>query len=379
MRRLFRTVRHRWRALLITTTGLASIVSFGIVSVVINGQPSTRPFNGWLAVLQPTYSARDDQVGLVVTPAVPGAPGQHPVLVYTVFACGTHPFQGVLLIGADARLSNMRPVFPAISDQSDASPSYIPDLVMSNDGTGQSLDVGPVQVLRINLTHVSACPPATTSADLLGGEAVSFTGSARASIQRNWSLGWWEAPRDSQSWPLVGSLPGVSPNLSGSFEASAALPGSWSRPPAERFEVNVGGLTAKASIDAAFPASTDPAGLGWALSTPFQATARVTNSESMSRWQQALVAAGIFLGLGGGLLASQLFEWSRSQGGDETPPGPPPDVPAHPSLDLSISEPETPAPPPSPKLPSRSRFLPGVAIGLAAALLVTKSRANRSK
>jgi len=112
------------------------------------------------------------------------------------------------------------------------------------------------------------------------------------------------------------------------------------------------------------------------MATPFQATARLTKIDSMSSWQQALVAAGIFLGLGGGLLASQLFEWSRSGNDDRDvlPDPPTPTSPPNESSDLG-----TPAPPPPSDVRRPSQFLPGVTIGVIAALLVTKFRIKRSK
>lgn len=86
---------------------LLLIVSVGpylLVSLALNGQPSSRAFAGWLAVLQ-SASSRGDQVSLGVAALEPGAPDGNPNLLYTVAVCGDAPFDGKLLIGGHARLS----------------------------------------------------------------------------------------------------------------------------------------------------------------------------------------------------------------------------------------------------------------------------------
>src|SRR5262249_19848432 len=55
-----------------------------------------------------------DQLELLVQPVVPGGPGDHPLLMYTVIACGQpgsklgQPFNAILLLGGGARLAEMR-------------------------------------------------------------------------------------------------------------------------------------------------------------------------------------------------------------------------------------------------------------------------------
>jgi hypothetical protein len=48
----------------------------------------------------------------------------------------------------------------------------------------------------------------------------------------------------------------------------------------------------------------------------------------LNRWQNWLVWAGIFLGIGGSLIASLLYEWARPSPAHSDPPGK-----AEPSLD----------------------------------------------
>lgn len=368
-----------WRVLLISLIGLGGAVFFGVVSWIFNGQPSTQPFNGWVLVLEPAGAdLSSDRVALILTPAVPGAPGGHPELGYTVVVCGSRPFHGALLIGGDAQLSGLHVPGPLASDATQAVVSSTPELVIGDEGTGNVLDLGAAQVVTLNLATIEPCV-ASSPSDEVFGSAILLAGNAGAAIQRHWTFAWWSAPRQSEAWPLLGRFPGSSASDLGMFTGIRGISGSWIRPVQSRFEVHVGSLTAKTSVDVAVPASTDPTGLGWAMTAPFQATARLTDSDATSRWQQLLVAASIALGLGGGLLTNQLFEWGRTRSR------------AHPAQEASdpprCEQPDKPsiAEAPSASDPSRStslsQILAGAAIGAVFAWIMRaprrKSRARR--
>ncbi|MBY8855383.1 hypothetical protein K7711_02735 [Nocardia sp. CA2R105] len=317
---------RKWRSAIIAIVCLATFLFFGVVSMIINAQPSTRPFAGWVAVLQPDDEPMVDHVGLIVEPWVPGAPGTHPGLTYSVVVCGDRPFHGILVIGGDARLTDLRqsgltsigPDRPAGHD--------IPDLVVDDIGFGKRLDLGETQIVDFDFASVEPCLP-TSPTPSISGVAARFTGTAGASIQRHWNFGWWSAPRQSQAWPRIGALGGSPPGDLGSFVGVTGLSGSWGRPPMETFRVDVGTLTAQTSVDAALPASTEPMGLGWEMSSPFQPSARLTDTSALGRWQPTLVIASILLGLGGGVLATQLFEWSRAKPAIDVPDRDPPTAP----------------------------------------------------
>lgn len=366
--------RPSWRGLLISLIGLSSVAFFGVVSWIFNGQPSTQPFNGWALVLEPAGAdLSSDRVALILTPAVPGAPGGHPELGFTVVVCGSRPFHGDLLIGGDAQLSGLHVPGPLAFDATQAVVSSTPDLVIDDEGTGRVLDLGAAQVVTLNLATIEPCVTSSPS-DGVFGSAIQLAGNAGAAIQRHWTLAWWSAPRQSEAWPLLGSFPGSSASDLGTFIGIRGISGSWIRPVQSRFEVHVGGLTAKTSVDVAVPASTDPTGLGWAMTAPFQATARLTDSDAISRWQQLLVAASIALGLGGGLLASQVFEWGRTRSpahpAQEASDPAPRDEPENPSNTTSISARE---PSPSTSLP---QILAGAAIGAVIAWIMRTPRRN---
>ena len=235
-RRAKRGIRSWAGVVAVVLTGLASVACYVAVSVTVNGEPSTAPFRGFVALLQPVATAfNQDQAKLVASSLVPGAPGQHPVLSYTVAVCGSNPFQGVLLIGGDAYLSHLRGI-PALGTSNaieKSSSENLPDLTFLDEGSGAELDLGPVQAIHLTMSHPTKCASAysanKTPPPLFLGQDQIITGQAAAPVQRQWSLGWWSGPRTSQSWPLIGDIPGVSFNDLGEFRALTGLSGAWTR------------------------------------------------------------------------------------------------------------------------------------------------------
>lgn len=109
-------------------------------------------------VLEPAGAEiSSDRVALILTPAVPGAPGGHPELGYTVVVCGSRPFHGDLLIGGDAQLSGLHVPGPLASDVTQTALSSTPDLVIGDEGTGRVLDLGAAQVVTLNLATIEPC------------------------------------------------------------------------------------------------------------------------------------------------------------------------------------------------------------------------------
>jgi hypothetical protein len=312
-----RSLRARAATAAIVIAGLGSVVFYAAISATINGRPSTQPFQGWVALLQPSGSPSGDQVKLVAKALVPGAPGQHPAMSYTVVACGSQPFRGVLLMGGDARLADLHG-FPALGTSStpaQASAEDLSDLIFFDVQTGSVINLGPVQAVHIAMTNpfpcASAYAPQQVPPPEFFGQAQVVTGLAAAPVQRPWKLGWWSGPRTSQVWTLVGTLPGVSFNDLGEFQAIRGLGGTWGRSRQQYFAVNVSGLQARASLDEVQPALASSTALYWDSAQPLQPTAVVTDTDSLSTLQQWLIAAAISLGIGGSLLASLVFEWAR--------------------------------------------------------------------
>jgi hypothetical protein len=307
--------RRNW-IIVVVLAGVATIVAYWAVSGVVNAQAPTQAYPGWIAVLQPSHEAIPEQVELSVEALYPGAPGDHPALKYTVLACGDRPFHGVLLIGGQARLDHAVVVDQLGVSSADTTAAVaprlddLPDITIEQDAA--SWDLGPAQLLHVAIDQLTPCTRAASAEQPLQlGTGEMVGGLARAPVQRTARYFGLSGPRSSQVWPLVGRFPEVSPNDLGEFHGIRGLSGPWMVPPTLHNKVSIGSLAARVSLDLAVPPLTDTSDLVWNSFSPLRPAVRLTNVDVMAAWQQRLVVAGIFLGIGGSLLASLLFEWAR--------------------------------------------------------------------
>jgi hypothetical protein len=301
----------------IVAFGAVTIGFFIVVSGVVNAQPSTQAYPGWVTVLQPIDEALPEQAQLMVDAVEPGAPGDHPELRYTVLACGDRPFHGILLIGGQARLDRTLVMdqhgVVSSADMTVAGAPHVQDLadVVISQGP-ESWDLGAVQMILITIDQLIPCVSrASADQSLQAGTGNMVDGFARAPVQRTALFFGLGGPRSSLVFPLVGGLPGVPPNDLGEFVGLRGLSGGWIEPPTLHKKVSVGSPTARASVDLSLPALTDSTGLAWNSALPLRPALRLTNIDAMATWQEILVAASISLGIGGSLLASLLFERTR--------------------------------------------------------------------
>lgn len=316
--------RRKWviaRRLVLLTVCFGGVVAFAGVSATINGQPSMRPFTGWVAVLQRGAPPSENQVLLSANAEVPGARGDRPVLTYSVAVCGKRPFDGVLLMGGDARLVPVPGVrmITGSTRTSRGSVKAIPRLTFESVSFGSPIDLGAVQRVDLAIAQPFPCverfaAPVSAPRPFLG-VAITVTGVAGAPVQRSWTVpgSLWRGPRTSQVWPLLGTFPGVSPQELGEFRAVEGLAGSWSRPRREYASVYVGALTERAALEFARPTPSDLTALRWDGVPGLRPAARIVNSDEMTAWQQRLVLATILLSIGGSVVASLLLTGFRTQ------------------------------------------------------------------
>jgi hypothetical protein len=292
--------------LAMAVTGI-SIIGYVTLSVTVNALPPLHVYPGWLAVLEPVTELSGEQVQLEVQS---DAVGSHPLVSYAVAACGPHPYTADLVIGGSARLTGIQPypaqfagLLPPLRVQ------RLPDLVLDYGGTASNY--GPVQLIHVSLQK-QACVPSSEGqgANAFTGAAEGVAGHAGAPLQQSWSgpWGWWRGPHAVQAWPLVGALPQIT--AYGAFTGLAGLSGLWVRPDAN-IEISAQDEPLNLSIDSAIPAPSDPEVASWTGTNGMNPVARMTDTSSLALLQDWIVVFAVGLGVGGGMLASLLFEWLR--------------------------------------------------------------------
>src|SRR5688572_3710281 len=89
---------------LLLVIGFGSIVVYVVAAGLVNAQPRTQPFDGWVAALQLRDETGPEQLVLWARLAGADVAGDRPLLEYSLLVCGSRPFRGVLLLGGQARL-----------------------------------------------------------------------------------------------------------------------------------------------------------------------------------------------------------------------------------------------------------------------------------
>jgi hypothetical protein len=286
-------------------TTAVSVIGYVALSATANGLPPLQVFPGWLAVLEPTSEISGGQVSLLVES---DAVGSHPLVGYTVVACGSHPYTADLLIGGAARLTDIQrypgqfaALMPPLQVQ------RLPDLMLAY---GETANYGPVQLIRISLPQAACLPTGGGKSAIGSGPAEGIEGFAAAPFQQSWRgpWGWWHGPHATEAWPLVGALPQT--GAFGVFTGISGLSGKWIRPDAD-IEVSTLNPSLEQSIDSAIPAPSDPQIASWTGTDGMNPVARLTNTSSLALLQDWIVVFAVGFGIGGGMLASLLLEWLR--------------------------------------------------------------------
>lgn len=285
-----------------------SVMPYLVVSLALNGQPSSQAFDGWLAILGPATSGAD-RVALGVAALEPGAPGAHPSLLYSIAVCGGTPFSGKLLIGGDARLSRPRMV-PDLMVMKHLSTVAFEDM-----SSGQELTLKEVDVVDFSFSDVPKCASVPAGSDagaeFFVGAATTLSGRAQAPVRHRWSFAGLSAPRTSSSWPLVGGLPGTPLGDGGVFRGVHGLSGDYAIPAGLRTRVSSGQLTPLATIEEARPQPVDVNALEWATFGRIAPTSRVSNSSSVATLQGWQVFCAILFGIGGSMMATVALDAVR--------------------------------------------------------------------
>jgi hypothetical protein len=288
-------------ALAITMTG-ACIGGYALLSITVNGLPPVFLSDGQAVFFQPASESKTDTIDLFMDS---DAEGDHPFVQYQIDACGPRPYNGYLLLNQGAQLSHIERSL----DGSAASPSYVQEIPeeypTGSYNPNKVRFPGHSQLIKISIPEVVSC----RSSEGRGIEVIS--GFMEAPLQQNWSGVWglWHGPHASQSWPNFGPLVET-----GKFTI-AGVNGDWASPPESESSTIQDVDSRPWSVDSSVPAPEFEGQLSWSTNKAIDLNpiATITDAASVALIQDWIVILAIGVGIGGGLLASVLYEQIRPQ------------------------------------------------------------------
>lgn len=303
---------RRWAYVTILVVSALSVPAFALTSMTLNSTPAPREFDGWAAVFTQAADT-GSRVLFTIDAITPDGRGAHPVVDYGISACGRKPFTGVLVLAGDARI-NASEGAPSGEGSSLALVPGLTRLTIADEGNGSRAVAEGVQVFRVKLDPercLFAYRP-DLAAPPFNGLTVVLRGPLRGRTVHDGfaPLGLWPV-RQTQSWPLLGQVPVFARADHGAFRFGSRLPGRWFRPFQSYVGLNVGRLRGKTLVDFARPEPIEPDAFAWAGAKPIAVQARVTDSDHLNRWQTLALASGIWLGIGGSILATVALELLR--------------------------------------------------------------------
>ncbi len=306
------TRRRRAIRTLLVVWSVVGVVVFALATLTLNSTPVPPEFDGWAAIFvrdKPSTS----RTFLNIVPLEPGGYGAHPRVAYNISACGRRPFVGLLMLQGDARLREPTSS-PGNENSENRELTLLPQvtrLSIQDLSFDARLAASRLQVWRIRLPQMACRFPFQPESDAppFVGTAAGVSGRLEGRLVRHSFAPLGLAPvRHTQSWPLLGQILGLGPQDLGAFRFGPPLQGEWARVPQSYYRLSVGSLDAKATVDFARPAPSNSEELSWTRSVAFTAKARVTNLDNLGLWQTIAVVGGIWLGIGGSILATLIYE-----------------------------------------------------------------------
>lgn len=283
-------------------TALLSLLALVVLANFVTARQTTAvppnpTFDGWIVVLAdaPNGSGR---VALRVSAVQAGAPGDAPAVRIQVTVCGMDGRKLVLLLADNARLDDGQVVHAA----GELTTGAYESLVIS-DVAGQSSARADADVLILKLDSTMSCiegiPPHQV--------ALIVEGRLGAPVAHQASLLGAQAARHSQTWPMLGSPPGIGTQSLGVFSIDP-IDGIWERPPQTNFSLFVGELSLPVLIETADPEITAGRDLAWDSDRPFEAKASLVDMSELSFLQSSTAFLAILFGLLGSVVAGLFVE-----------------------------------------------------------------------
>jgi hypothetical protein len=294
-------------ALVVLLTGV-SIAGYIVLSLLVNSPPPPIGSGGWAAVVQPVSESQADTVTIQAQTA--WTLGNF--ITYTIWACGPRPYHAEFLMsglqpgaGADYRTGNREiPVQVRTPSTAIQAPS--------DDGGDYTL--AGVQALTVSLPHVLPCSESQGAADaFIVSGSLTYPWLESSTLFSGFTYdsygGFWHGPHASLALPNIGDYdPGVGgapvPFTMGNRKVL------WTEPDHEQINI-AAGTPPSWTVESAMPALSDGSIPTWSDTRDLSPTAQFSDPASIAILQDGILVLAIIFSIGGGLLASLLFEFLR--------------------------------------------------------------------
>ena len=151
------------------------------------------------------------------------------------------------------------------------------------------------------------------------GATFEVSGWLPRTVDKSYSFAGLEAPREYWSWPVVGGVEGLPPDLAdkSTYALSDGSIDEYLRPKALLTEVQSDLGTAE-FIQSTKPPVGESADLLWRSREPVEASARVADIDQVSFWQQVTTVLNVIMALSLGILATVLLDQVRARLGQSS-------------------------------------------------------------
>jgi len=293
--------------MVVIVTGI-SVAGYVMLSLLVNSPPPPIGSDAWAAVVQPVSESQADTVTIQAQTA--WTMGNS--ILYTVWACGPHPYHAQLLMSG---------LLPGPSANYVTGNRDIPRKVYARSAAiyapsadGGDYNLTGVQILIISLPHVLPCSESQGPADAftVNGDLTYpwLESSTLFSGFRFDSYGnFWHGPHASLALPIIGDF---DPGIGGATVPFAMGDQKvlWTEPDHEQIKIEAG-TPPGWSVQSAMPALSAGSIPTWSDTGGISPAAEFSDPASIATIQDAIVVLAIIFAVGSGLLATLLFEFLR--------------------------------------------------------------------
>jgi hypothetical protein len=286
---------------MLIVASIATTAVFAMLSALVLDSPGLHKFDGYIMLLG---NLSDVQEALISVEMLDSGGSANPPVEVSAALCGQGSFSGVLLLGGDAVITDVRSIFPG---QDPPHPAVYSGQLM-NDSTPLA-EIKGVQGFEIAVGDLPPC----SSVGLGAVAELTFVAKGRfqAPLAVTSGILGIESPRTSLALPQLGAFASPVPSgMIGRFQ----LPGDSRhlyRPQNLTLRVSGPKPMANQVIEESDPGTSDAQHLSWLAANTLTARAIVLNRDRQISLLQSNAYLAIGFGIAASILTSFILDWVR--------------------------------------------------------------------